>query len=55
MRDENVFACTGCSALQRQIIKNRLNAFERGKYLLQNGILHVVFRISQFVRDQIQS
>jgi len=30
-----------------KIIKNGLGVFERGENLLQNGILHFVFRFSQ--------
>jgi len=30
-----------------KIIKNRLNVFERGENLPQNGILNVTFRLSQ--------
>jgi len=45
-RDENVFACTGCSASHRQNHQNQ------SKNLLQNGMLHmlhvtlIVFKIS---------
>jgi len=30
-----------------KIIKNSLNVFEREENLLQNGVLHFVFRLSQ--------
>jgi len=40
---ETVFACSGCSA---SIVKNKFKVFERLENLLQNGILHFVFRLS---------
>jgi len=39
---ETVFACSGCSA---SIVKNKFKVFERLENLLQNGILHFVFRL----------
>jgi len=30
-----------------KIIRNRLNVFEGGENLLQNGVFHFVFRLSQ--------
>jgi len=39
-------ACSGCSASYRQINKTRLKFFEREENLLQNGMLHFVFKLS---------
>jgi len=38
-----------------KIIKNYLRVFERGKNLLQNGILHFVFKLSQSSEIVLQS
>jgi len=38
-----------------KIIKNDLRIFERGEQLLQNGILHVVFNLSQSSEIVLQS
>jgi len=41
----------GCSASHRKIIKNCLHVIERGEKLLQNGILHIVFRSSEIALE----
>jgi len=41
--------------LTGKIIKNRLNIVEREKTLLQNGMLHFVFWISQLSEIDLQS
>jgi len=38
-----------------KIIKNRRNIFERGEYLLRNGVLNFVFRISQLSEIELQN
>jgi len=38
-----------------KFIKNGLNVLERGKNLLQNGILHFVFRLSQLLEIALES
>jgi len=43
------------ASLTGKIIKNHLNVFERGKYLLQNGMLHFAFWISQSSEIELQS
>jgi len=44
-----VVPCTG------KIIKNGLRVFERGENLLQNSILHFVFKFSQSSEIMLQS
>jgi len=39
-------ADVACSSCTGKIIKNGLRVFERGEHLLQNGILHFVFKLS---------
>jgi len=41
--------------LTGETIKNRLNVIERGENLLQNGMLHFVFGISQLSEIELQS
>jgi len=42
-----VLAFSGCNASPGKTIKNHYDDFERGEDLLQNGILHFVFRLRQ--------
>jgi len=47
---------SGCKVPHRgKIIKNRLTVFKRGGNLLQNGVLHFVFRFSQLSEIKLQS
>jgi len=38
-----------------KIIKNGLHVFERGEILLQNGILHFLFKLSKLSEIVLQS
>jgi len=38
-----------------QIVKNGLHVFDRGENLLQNGMLHFVFRFSQSLEITLES
>jgi len=38
-----------------KIIKNSLNIFERGENLVQNGLLHFEFRLSQSSEIALES
>jgi len=49
-RHDAAVTCSGCSASYRQIIKNGLEKIiskEEEENLLQNGVLHIVFKLSQ--------